>query len=621
MADTTTIPTISGTVDQKFLIEPLNAPKDVIYYLQRFPEEIYTKSPDTHLYKFMRSLLGESGVNWIRRNQLEARLLLEEYGIDLFDVDRFFGSPFKFGRIVEEEFDDDPLGLLTHDQWDVLRAKSARYRNRAIDYINGARAGNTPFGMRLVAKAGLGHDVDIVENYKYLYDVHSDDPLGLDYFGQTTSTEEMIVLPRREVGASEVQVIRIYGDPDFPNTGGFSLIYNGIDSAQYTYNYDDGTGPVTLNQVPYNGTRDHVRLALESIFNSTIYQSGEGRVQVSGGPGPMVPWVISFMGPLANRDVPELQINSNMTNGTSNISVLVTTLIGGEESSGEIATIPARAQYSLQLAVDRIRPQTTVMTLADARGLRRRNNWLGVHASSEYSEVLRYVTGTNEITWPDPSSASWIETQVEKEGPRVYKDLQYHYTGFHNITNATASSSSFNGTIDLSAKRSLADYTEPLLVTQSKELRDLTLASYINGIYPIENTTLPGAPTLQYNDHYWASAARTDDEWIAYDFDFIHAVNYVSFDINKVNVQIDIDFDIRDTDLPHWYNVNPIYPFPNVISASPDDVNPWASIGLTFSNAKNQLVYTRSLKLRLTRLQSYSGPIQIRNFRAGRNVS
>lgn len=626
MTQLVSIPTIQGTVNQKILLEPLGGPKDVFYYLDRFPEEIYHKSPDTHLYKFMRSMLGESGVNWLRKNYLEARILLEEVGIELFDLDRFFGDPIGFGRIVEESFDEDPYGLISKEQWEVIKAKNARYRNRALDFINGARAGNTPMGMKLVAKAGLGHDVEIIENYKFLYDSHSDDPLGIEYHGRTTSTEEMIVLPRREVGQSEVQMISISASHNPPNTGHFSLVYNGRDTSKYSYRYDDGSGEQEFNTIPYDGTRDHVRLALESIP-----EIGPGNVFVEGGPGPNKPWLVYFQGRLANRDVPELKLGIENTlahtsaDPNNRISVRFTTLTGGRESTDEIVSIPARAQYHLQQAVDRIRPQTAIMTLGESAGLRTRNHWNQANASSEYTEVVRFVTGQSDVPWPVSKGTEpyWIESQVEKEAPRVRNDLQYHYTGFHNITLVEASSSQTQLDGMLGADRALADYAEPLMVTSATELRNGRNASFINGIYPVEYQDLPNVPPIRYKeDQYWSSVERDTDEWLIINFGFVKAVNYLSFDISRVSCQIDVEYDAYDDTAQLWVPVKPVEPYNNIMMPAADQAqNSWAAMGLSFGNRKGQLIYTRSLKIRLTRQQTYSGPIRIKNLRAARNVS
>lgn len=494
MADNSLInlPTYQDTVDQRFTLEPLGGPKDVFYYLDRFPDEIYHKSPDTHLYKFMRAMLGDSGVNWLRKNHLEARLLLEELGIDLFDLDKFFGNVFGFGRIVEESFDEDPFGIIPKDVWESIKAKNARYRNRALDFINGARAGNTPLGMRLAAKAGLGHNVEIIENYKYLYDVHSDRPLGLRYFGRTASTEEMIVLPRKELG---------------------------------------------------DGTADSV----DSLY--------------------------------------------------------------------EIQPVD---QFHLQDAVDQIRPQTTIMTVASSRGMRTRTNWTTMFATSEYTQVIRYATGTSKVQWPNTSRTSWIVEQVEKESLRLPDDLQHHYTGFHNIASVEASSQEIGTNVVSGA---LADYSEPLLVTSSTELQDGTAVSFINGIYPTSYQDLPGAPPIRYKNAQWSSLSQSGEETLTVHFESVKAVNYLTFDIYQAPIQIDIEYDAYDEDTSLWVPVTPLPPYSNLLMDASGDQNPWASLGLSFADRLGNNIFTRSLKIHFTRQGSYTGPVQVKNLRAARSAA
>ncbi len=630
MADVT-LPAYAEIVQRALLIEPLGGPKDTFYYLQRFPEEIYNKSPDSHLYKFMRAILGEAGVNWVKKNHYQARIMLEEQGMDAFDLDAFFGSPLVFGRIVGELLDDDPYGVIPKAEWELIKAKNARYRNRASDYINGARGGNTPRGMELVAKAGLGHSVEIIEGYKALFDAHTDDPLGLDYYGKTLSTEEMIVLPRREVGVSESQMVSIVGHPNPPTGGNFYFIYNGVKSADYHYKYDPldiTAGPQT---VPYNGTADHVRLALESIP-----YIGAGNVKVTGGPGPLNPWIITFTGKLSNLDVPQLEVVANLTGPAADMTV--TTLVGGVEAVDEVVNLSPADQHHLQEAVDRIRAQTTIMTLGTARGLRSRTNWREAYASSEYVETLRFVTGSPTVSWPAITELvpqHWIEPYKEKQGPRIAGDLQYHYTAFHNVASVEASTVSDPSL--MTADRALADYAEPLFITNSTQFANGKMVAMVNGIYPQEYKDLPGVPTIKYKDEqYWSSTdwdlngvtiGQEQDEWLIFSFPFVKCCNYVSFDISRDDVRIDLDYDAYDG-VPDvkWVEVTPVQPYSNIMVRNLDSSeNTWASVGLTFSDRLSELVWTRALRLRLKRTTSIDGhwgyPIQIRNFRAGRNLS
>lgn len=603
-----TTPTYSEIIRQSYLVEPLTGSKDVFHYIENFPEELYTKSPDTHLYRFMRSLLGDAGVNWLRKNQLDARIALEEIGVDMFDLDAFFGNPFAFGRIVEEVYTVDATGLIDRGQWEIVKAKNSRYRNRALDYINGARGGNTPLGMKLAAKGGLGHDVEIIENYKYLFDAHSDDPLGLTYYGKTLSTEEMIVLPRREVGISEEQVIWFSADPDLPIDGEFSLEYNGVDSATHVYEYEAG---VPLTTIPYNATSDHVRLALESIPSI-----GTGNVEVTGGPGPTLPWTVRFINGLANADVPELIAHSALETPDDTPSfAMVRTQVGGKESVDEIVWIPPKDQYSLQQAIDRTRSQTTIMTLGTARGMRERNNFDYPASSSEYTEVIKFVSGNPKVIWPPVNAIYWVEQEVEKEAPRVNGDLQYHYTNFHNIASVTASSNL------VEIGKILADYDEPLFTTSATVTATGTVESFVNGIYPQTYKDLPGTPPIRYaGEQAWVSTPQTTDEFVVVDLTRTAAVNYLSFEIQRNPVTVNIFYDAADGLLPaDWVPVSPQEPYSNMITQG-DAQNPWASVGLGFMDELGQLIYTRALKLTLSRRESYAGSLTIKNLRVARNI-
>lgn len=607
---TLTLPTFSDVVRRAIVLEPLTGPKDVFYYLDRFPEEIYNKSPDSHLYKYLRSLLGEAGANWLKKNHFEARVMLEEFGIDAFDLDRFFGSPFAFGRIVDEQLDEDPYGVIPRADWEIIKAKNAKYRNRALDYINGVRGGNTPLGMRLVARAGLGHDAEIVENYRFLFDQHSDDLLGLDYYGKTLTTEEMVVLPRREIGRSEQQMVSISGTPNLPNAGTFQLFYD----TKFT------------DILNYNASSDEVRVALEAIV-------GEGNVTVTGGPGPLYPWLITFQGALSNRDVAELDVPfHDLTFDGQPVNINVSTLIGGQEAVDEVVAIAPKDQFTLQAAIDRIRAQTTLMTLGAARGMRSRTQAKTITASSEYTEVLRFVRGNPVVPWPVPDSPYWIEPRIEKQAPRISGDLQYHYTGFHSVIGVEGSS--FSDT-NITPDMAVADYHEPLFITSATDRGGAV--AMVNGVYPQEYKDLPGVPPIRYNDdQFWesvdwdlngASRGQEEDEWLIFKFQFVRCCNYVSFDIVRDDIEVTIDYDAYDgTDERLWVPVTKVEPYPNrLVRHTDSSTNTWASVGLTFTNRKQELVWTRALRMRFHRTDSsqdhWGYPIKIRNFRAARNVA
>lgn len=650
------LPRYSDSVSQQFIIEPLGGPRQPIQYTDRFPDELYRKTPESHLMKFLYTLLGPSGVGWIRKQTLELRLAAEEAGIELHDLDRFYADPFKFGRILEERWDDDPTGLLSREQWSIIRAKDERYRSRAIDFLNGARAGNTPFGMRLVARSGLGYDVEITENYRFLYDAHSDDVLGHEHLGQTDNVEEMIIRPRREISRSEVQELTITGAP---TAGTFVLFFNGQNTTALNYNANIFT----------------IQEALRDL--STIGPFG---VVVTGGTLPANPVQIRFQGPLSNKNVPELEVLSSFTGGT-NPTISINTTSGGIESASEVIHITARDRYTLQKAVDRIKPMNVLPTVYEGAGLRRRRHWRDITASSEFTEVARYVTGSRQIPWPSTDDIHWIESGVEKEAPKIAKDIQYHYAGFHtpgsiftyseealtdpnylenvNVTSnypvlhigrfgqQSLSFYEYLRSIDddllvFGADRILADYAEPLTVTtQSQSFshqQSTTNYQLINGIYPIDYAALSGVEEVKYkDDQFWASRERPlGTDYIEFDFKQAVAVNYISFEIARKPVSITIDYDSLDQDEKR--NFVPVTPsltndFPNSISFNSEENNPWLEVRFYFSDGLGHIPFTRYIRIGLTRREdqaflydttnNYQHPwsIDIRNLRLGRVIS
>jgi hypothetical protein len=644
-------PDFTDVVNQSFFIEPLGGPVNPVNYLDRFPDEVYNKTIDSHLVKFLYSLLGPAGVGWLRKTYLEARIQLEEYGVELFDLDSFYGDPLKFGRILEEIYDDDPRGLLNRENWESIRAKDAAYRARALDYVRGMRLGNTPTGMKLVARSGLGHEVEIVEHYKWLYDQHSDDHLNLPKFGITNSTEEMVILPRRELAQSEIQQISINGVV----TGGFFTIgFNGLNTANIAWT---------------SGDRETIRSFLEAI--PTI---GVGNVDVMGGPLPSNPIQLQFKGELANRDVPQVYTTNSLSG--QGVGIIVETLRGGADGVDELGVIPPRDQHYLIEALEHLRPQTTIMTYQPASGTQSRIIWNAINGTSDFVEVIRYVTGSVNVPWPVASDRFWIEQGIEHEGRRVHGDLQYHYTGFHSVSRAVAydenalaqseysdlnaliptilsnehigtytnyqqslypilggTDSQFQNIADFA----MADYAEPLSVTTQQD-ESVGAGHVINGIYPAEYQDLPGVPALKYkHEQFWGSIEReTGDDYLELDLGSVEAVNYLTFEATRKPYSIALDFDVLDQGTNR--NFIPALPHDTLpsnwnIGYSPSYTNPWEQITINFTDVRKQIVFTRFLRLKFSRRNDANSPfvgpdstvrpysIEIRNLRVGRSVA
>lgn len=652
------LPTYRDSVNQRFIVESIAGPQRSEELLNRFDEEIFRRAPEGHLYKFLFSLLGPAGVGWLQKQVLEQRLFVEALGLELYDLDKFYANPFSFGRIFDEYWDEDPTGLLTKEAWQIIKAKDERYRGRAIDFMHGARAGNTPFGMRLVSKSGLGYDTEIIENYKYLFDVHSDDPIGLEYYGVTTALNEMVVLPRPDLSRSEVQTISIEGAP----TGGtFVLFFNGQNTTS----------------IPYDADFFEVQDALRALPNI-----GENGVVCSGGDLPANPIHVKFQGHLSHQNVAQMDFAASLSGGTDPV-MSIDTVTEGVSADDEIIHIPARDRYYFIRAIDRLRPVGVIPTVHEATGIRQSRSWSAVDASSTFVEVQRYVTGARAVAWPTVDQTYWIESDVEKEAPRIAKDVQYHYMGFQNVLSVSAYDESalldpdystdntvlsnyyvphvgrfaevpglskfqylFDITDDLlvfEPDRILADYFEPLTVTTNSQdstqnPQKPTTTQLVNGIYPADYAGLPGVPPIRYTDEqFWASLERQEGtEYIEIDFGRPVALNFLSFEVCRKPISISIDYDTLDqSPQRNFTSVTPTLSnnFPNSITFNGEDQNPWYEARFYFNDAIKELIFTRFVRIGLTRvfdedflydqLNAIQTPwsIDVKNLRLGRVVS
>jgi hypothetical protein len=645
MADNSvTTPNFVGTVDQNVFIEPIGGPQHPQNYLDRFPEEIYNKNVDSHLVKFMYTLLGPAGIGWLRKSYMEARLALEEMGIDLFDLDSFYANPLRFSRILEEEYEQSPSDLLPQATWEAIRSKNAAYRARALDYVRGLRAGNTPLGIKLVARSGLGHDVEVAEQYRYLFDRFSDEPLGLTNFGQTTSTEEFTIIPRRAVAQSEIQRVVIKGTP----TGGtFNLRFRAKTTVDLAYNTD----------------RETVRTAL-----SNIDEIGPGNIEVLGGPLPNDPIEIYFQRDLANRDVPELVLINGVVG--PDVTVFIETVQGGVDGTDEVGTIGPSDQHRLQEALDHIRPQTSLLTYAPAAGVQKRILWSAATSNSEFAEVVRYVTGRSDISWPTVDSIHWIEAAREHEGRRISSDRQHHYTSFHNVEGISAYrevdlpegpretlsiftdlipnehigpytsyqsvlfpplSTSFGSDYKASATRALADYAEPLEVTTQTD----SGMGLINGIYPTDYQNLPGMQQIRYDsESFWSSQERDiGEDVLEIAFNEVKVINYITFETLRKPISIRVEFDTYDQSPIRRFEFGLINRQDEIgVSYAPSFTNPWETITAELSDRSHNAIYSRFLRIRISRLNIDGSPfsrgnntfvpssVEIRNLRIGRQA-
>ena len=134
--------------------------------LAHFAEEVFNIAPETHLARFMKALLGESGAGYIRKRLIILRLAEALSGTTFFDIDRFFGALFAVGRRSHEAIEFDPYTeYASVEDWEAVLAADAAYRSRVYNFAKAIHLGATPVGIESISEAMLEMDVDLTEGY------------------------------------------------------------------------------------------------------------------------------------------------------------------------------------------------------------------------------------------------------------------------------------------------------------------------------------------------------------------------------------------------------------------------------------------------------------------------
>lgn len=663
MAETHTIlsPDFTEVVNQEFFIEALEGSKSPYNLLDNFPETIYTHSPDSNLVALLYALLGPAGVGDIRKNYLLARLDFEEYGLNTTNLDALYGNIFAFARFASETYTYIPTELLTAEQWSKIQSADSSYRNRAVNYLKAARAGGTLLGIEAAATSGLNRPVDVIENYRFLYDQFSDSPLGLERYGVTQSPEEVIILPRQDVPKSSVQIITFSGTA---TTGSWHILFP-LGSEEIT--------------IPFEAHFTEIQTLLENL--PVI---GKGNVVVSGGPATANPITISFTRELADKALPDLIVHTGPLVRTSSdgglfdleghfVSASLETVQAGTEADGEDALIAPEDWYYASLAIDKIKPMTTILTPGSAPGSTKRQIPNFVHADSTKTQVIRYVTGLNEVKWPKVDGLHWIVAGREKEAPLTQYAQRQHYVNFHNILAASAYTDeglrdpryiseqwtealpiydseqigefsstekalfpifhqNQNASLRYEAKFALAEPPNPLTIQAVAQGESL-----IEGIYPTDYRGLTGISKPSTSGYFWSSLARSGGtEYLEIDLGKVQAVNYLMFEAINKPLDLEVSYDILD--------MAPLRSFLTVMIQNDQTLastaslgydasasNPWKTVEIHFSNSLNEMIFTRFLRIAFKRrsgepyVLANGSPVafsvQVQNLRIGRNLS
>lgn len=141
-------------------------PERIADRVRHFVEEVYNTSPESHIVRFMKVLLGDAGAGQLRKRLTVVRLQQALQGTHFFDLDRFYGALFGLRRHSFEKYVVNPyVDTATIAQWQDIAAKDGSYRSRVEQFARAITYGPTPTGIELAAEAVLAVDCDVYESF------------------------------------------------------------------------------------------------------------------------------------------------------------------------------------------------------------------------------------------------------------------------------------------------------------------------------------------------------------------------------------------------------------------------------------------------------------------------
>lgn len=162
-----TAPIPPGTEAVTGAVLPDRSIKDRLSHL---PEDLYDLRDTSHLMRFMKALMGESGVGQLRRRYLVTIFQQVMNGTHFYDLDRFYGAIFGISRNLNEILGIDPSegALATQNEWDQIQNADASFRDRIHHLASAINMGATYPGIQNAAEALTQVECDIYEAWDLL---------------------------------------------------------------------------------------------------------------------------------------------------------------------------------------------------------------------------------------------------------------------------------------------------------------------------------------------------------------------------------------------------------------------------------------------------------------------
>lgn len=145
--------------------------------LAHFDPALYDLSPDSHLMRLLKVLLGGAGAGGIRKQIAVARLTNSFSGMHFLDLDRFYGALFgvvrtnaellpDFGTVTTPATFNPMTDAADSDVWDDIHSRDASYRDKIIKFARALPLGGTYPGLLAVAEALFSADCEVYESWE-----------------------------------------------------------------------------------------------------------------------------------------------------------------------------------------------------------------------------------------------------------------------------------------------------------------------------------------------------------------------------------------------------------------------------------------------------------------------
>jgi hypothetical protein len=404
------------SIVQNPVVEPIDGPLFIEHLMLRFPEEIYSKSRDSHIYRLLTALAGDSGAGILKKKSLMARLQYESAMLGFQNLDNLYSPLIGFDRLPNERYLIDPKkSALTQEEWDAIKAADTAYRKRALQYLQAARQGGTLQGITDAATAALGQNVQVTENYKYIFDQNSDRIAGFKNYGMTNSVSEFIIRPRVSSSASvsaNFASLRLFDYAEFYlsyNGEDTDLLYSDILSADTLRSVIEGFEQVEQGDVVVTQTTTTTYSIEFSNSNLDIK-----RLSLVPGAGFLD---VAILTQSSANDLFYIGDVGDPSTEYYNAHLSVSETSGIDKRSSSRDYINPYIQKNLDVLINKLKPESSLFSIVPSEEKYIEVPVNSVFSSSERFYVNRFVTANPNVVYPDVDKLNGkiLEPGVENE--------------------------------------------------------------------------------------------------------------------------------------------------------------------------------------------------------------